>query len=354
MSPQVTGTPLAAVRAEPDLSPSARREAWQALTQPLFTVSTLTAPDEFAASWSLHQVGRLIVSQVEFSSQEFVRDPRRQLAGGEELLLLELYEAGSGRGCIGEMPTFIDPHRIHLVDLSRSYRTITTATRTVGVVIPHTAVRYDPRRHPPYLAIPIATPRGAMLATALRVLVTQLPAVTAAEAPPLSEAFAGLVHSLLLAPLAPASLADMPSPGAAARIRGYIDRHLADELDADQLSRRFAMSRATLYRLFQTQGGIETYIRDRRLDRCSIELMQATPERGRVRAVAERMGFTDAGHFTRAYRQRFGVAPTDHLGARFRIPSGAAEPVPAASHASVRLFGEWLRRQVAAPTDAAG
>ncbi len=345
--------PLAAVRTEPGLSPSARREAWHELARPLFSVSVLTAPDEFAAGWTLHRVGRLIVSQVEFTAQEFVRDPRRHQTGDEELLLLELYEAGSGRGFSGDTPTFIDPHRLHLVDLSRSYRTVTTAIRTIGVVIPHDAVRYDPQRYQPYLTIPTNTPRGAILAAALRELVRQLPAVTTAEAPALSEAFAALVHGLALAPLALVSASDLPSPGAAARIRGYIDRHLADELDVDQLARRFGMSRATLYRLFRTQGGIETYIRDRRLHRCSIELMQATPERGRVRQVAERMGFTDAGHFTRAYRQHFGVAPTDHLGARFRTSSGAAGPSsPAVSQTSVSLFGEWLRGQVAASVDA--
>lgn len=352
----VTGaSPLAAVRAEPGLSASARREAWQALTRPLFAASTLTAPDEFAAAWTLHQLGRLVVSQVEFSAQEFIRDPRRHQPADDELLLLELYEAGSGRGYSGELPTFIDPHHIHLVDMSRSYRTVTTATRTIGVVLPHEAVRYDPRRYPPYLSLPMDTPRGAILAAALRMLAKQLPAVTTAEAPALSEAFAGLVHSLLLAPIVPASMAEAHFPGAAARVRGFIDRHLADELDVDQLQRRFGMSRATLYRLFRTQGGVETYIRDRRLDRCSVELMQAAPARGRVREVAERMGFIDAGHFTRSYRQRFGVAPTDHLGARLRMLPGTIEPAPAAApHNSVSLFAEWLRRQVPASPDAEG
>jgi AraC-like DNA-binding protein len=324
------------------------------LTQPLFSTALLTAPDEFAASWSLHQLGRLIVSQVQFTAQEFVRAPGRHDLTDDSLLLLELYESGSGRGSSGDQSVLIDHQRLHLVDLSRSYRTVTTSVQAIGVVIPHAAVHYDPRHHPSYFSLGAGTPQGALLAAALRALVAQLPYVTSREAPALSEAFAGLVRSLLLTP------SNSPEPAGfglaqAARIRSYIDLHLGEELNAQHLSVRFGVSRATLYRLFRVNGGIEAYIRDRRLDRCSVELMRAAPERGRVRTVAERLGFTDAGHFTRAFRQRFGVAPTDHLGARLRSSRGTSEtPDPTDSQASVRLFGEWLRWQAAVATPVAG
>ena len=340
--------PLPVVRVDPLLSRAARREAWQELTRPLFAVAPLTEPGDFQAAWAMHRLDRLIVSQVEFTAQEFVHDPRVSQHADDALLLLELYEAGTGRGLSGGTPTLIDDRRIHLVDLSRGYRSITSQVRTIGVVIPHAAVHFDPARHPPYLALPLATPRGAMLAAALRGLVSQLPAATIADAPALAEAFAALVRALFLLPEPP----EPASPSRAhqgERIRRYMDQHLASDLDAGELARRFGLSRASLYRLFQADGGIEAYLRDRRLERCSIELMQALPERGRVREIAERLGFSDAGHFTRAFRQRFGVAPTEHLGARHRLsadPAGSHD-LPA-SHASVRLFGDWLRRQVAA------
>jgi AraC-like DNA-binding protein len=341
----VTGaSPLVAVRTESGLSSAGCRDAWDALTRPLFTIAPLTPAKQFAATWILHRVGQLIVSQVAFTAQEFVHEPRSHDLADEDLLLLELYETGCGRGLSGETPTFIDPGRLHLVDLSRRYRTITTTVSTIGVVIPHAAVGYDPLRHPSYLALSLATPRGGMLAGALRLLVAQLSAVTTAEAPALSEAFAGLVRSLLLTPLAQPS-ADRGA-SLAARIRDYIDRHLAEELDAAQLVQRFGLSRVTLYRLFRAEGGIEVYIRERRLDRCSAELMLAQPERGRVREVAERLGFSDAGHFNRSFRRRFGVTPSDHLSAGLRASTREGDPpLPA----SVELFGAWLRRETARP-----
>ena len=339
--------PLPEVRVEAGLSPAACREAWDDLTKPLFAVSLLTGPEHFAAEWAFHRLDRLVVSQVEFTPQEFLHEPHRHDLADNDLLLLELYEAGSGRGVSAGVPTFIDPGRVHLVDLSRSYRTVTTAVRTKGVVIPHAAVQYDPRRHPPYLVLPVDTPRGAMLVTALRGLVAQLPSVTMQDAPALADAFAALVRALLLTPTAPLDEADARAV-TKARIRHHIDQHLAADLGVEELARRFALSRATLYRLFQTEGGIEAYIRDRRLDRCSDALMLVAPGRGRVREISERLGFADAGHFTRAFRQRFGVAPSDHLGIRLRPPARSVElPPSSGSHDSVRLFGDWLRRETA-------
>lgn len=341
---------LPRVHLEPGLPQSAQREAWQELTRPLFTITPLTPPDAFDASWSFHRLDRLIVSEVSFSPQEFVHDPRRHSQADNDHLLLELYEEGSGRGESGDVATCIDQDRLHLVDLSRSYRTVTTNVRTIGVVLPHASVGYQPDRHPPYLWLPVASPRGGLLAASMRGLVEQLPAVTVTDAPALAMAFAGLVRSLFLTPAATAP--DIAARDRlAGRIRAYVDQHLGDELSGDELSRHFNLSRASLYRLFQAEGGVEAFIRDRRLDRCSSELMLAQAGRGRVREIAERLGFADAGHFTRAFRQRFGVAPSDLLGAKRHETGepGDAQARQAVLAPSVSQFGDWLRSEAARP-----
>jgi AraC-like DNA-binding protein len=342
------GQPLAVARLEPGLSRSARLEAWHELTRPLFRVATLTPPGAFDAAWALYRLDQLIVSQVRFTAQEFVHDPG-QSAWDNDHLLLELYEGGHGRGMSAGTPTFIDSDCVHLVDLSRSYRTVTTSVDAVGVVIPHSLVQYDPRRHPSYLSMPAETPRGAILRSVLRGLIGQLPSVTTADAPDLANAVVGLVRSLLLCPSA-----SLPKSEArallSARIRAFIDQNLTDqELGSARLCRQFNISRATLYRLFQDVGGIDAFIRDRRLDRCSADLMDAGLGRGRVREVAERLGFMDPSQFNRAFRRRFGTAPSDHLGGReaFSLPTGGSAG-PAYDHEGRRLLGIWLSRSSAA------
>ena len=75
--------------------------------------------------------------------------------------------------------------------------------------------------------------------------------------------------------------------------------------------------------------------------------MLVAPGRGRVREISERLGFADAGHFTRAFRQRFGVAPSDHLGIRLRPPARSVELHLRPGRTNRSAVGDWLRRETA-------
>ncbi len=98
-------------------------------------------------------------------------------------------------------------------------------------------------------------------------------------------------------------------------VRAYIEDHLNDpELGVDQLCRAFAMSRRTVYRMFAGDGGVARYLTERRLARAFGELSAASPSRGLIYAVAERNGFVDQNHFSRLFRSRFHIAPSEAVG----------------------------------------
>ena len=73
---------------------------------------------------------------------------------------------------------------------------------------------------------------------------------------------------------------------------------------------------AELHRAFQPEGGVEAYIRDRRLAAVHAALGDST-ERRPIIELAEAFGFSDGAHLSRLFRSRYGVTPTDHrAGAR--------------------------------------
>lgn len=75
------------------------------------------------------------------------------------------------------------------------------------------------------------------------------------------------------------------------------------------LCQRLGVSRSTLSRMFKEEGGIETHLRNLRLERVRMALANPTDTQ-RIAALAERWGFTDASHLTRAFRARYGVTPS--------------------------------------------
>ncbi|MGE6332209.1 helix-turn-helix domain-containing protein [Stenotrophomonas sp. NPDC077659] len=92
------------------------------------------------------------------------------------------------------------------------------------------------------------------------------------------------------------------------RIVDFIDIHLGEcDLDERMIRDAFALSRPTLYRLFQPQGGVARYIRTRRLwlahrhlDRdpgCSVTWL------------LYEVGFASERQFQRAFLAHFGMSP---------------------------------------------
>jgi AraC-like DNA-binding protein len=222
--------------------------------------------------------------------------------------------------------------------MSRHVQTTTSNAVVRGVVIPHHVIGYDPSRHAPYVALPLASPRGRLLDMALQSMLEPSLPVTEAEAVALADAFVGLVRRLML-DLPDHDTIDPLAQAGRLRLKDHIDRVLDDpDLSPERLCRIFGLSRASLYRMFAEEGGVQRYIDARRLDRCFAELHNAPASYGRIRRVAEKWGFHGAANFNRRFKSRFGIRPTDCLVA----------PDQATSDVEPRLVlppvQEWMRK----------
>lgn len=99
-------------------------------------------------------------------------------------------------------------------------------------------------------------------------------------------------------------------------IRKYIESNLGDQnLLPAKICSVFNLSRATLYRMFEADGGVRRYIQDRRLFAAVWDLAEGGIKRGRLTRVAEKWGFSSNANFNRAVKTAFGMPPGALFGA---------------------------------------
>jgi AraC-like DNA-binding protein len=94
------------------------------------------------------------------------------------------------------------------------------------------------------------------------------------------------------------------------RVRRYIQLNLhRAELSPESVLNALQLPRPTLYRMFQHEGGLGTYIRHLRLRHAANDL--ARYPHLMVTDIAYSVGFKSASDFTRAFRRAYGMAPQD-------------------------------------------
>ncbi|MEV7283301.1 AraC family transcriptional regulator [Streptomyces sp. NPDC093252] len=98
-----------------------------------------------------------------------------------------------------------------------------------------------------------------------------------------------------------------------ARIKEYIDDHLADrDLSPTAIAQAHHISVRYLHKLFQSTGvTVNQWVRQRRLHLSRRELGRMSNRRLTVAAVARRSGFISHAHFSRVFRNAYGMSPSE-------------------------------------------
>jgi acetamidase/formamidase/AraC-like DNA-binding protein len=162
----------------------------------------------------------------------------------------------------------------------------------------------------------ILPPKGlaGVLAGSLAAAAEGFEALTDAEWEAVAAGLAEMLLALLRSAAASSHEAGSASAAQAAllhRLHQSIERHLDDpEFTPARAAEANGISERYLHRLFETTGeSFAQTLRNRRLLRCRQNLADPAEAHQTVSEIAFRCGFTDAAHFSRAFRERFGLSP---------------------------------------------
>ncbi len=101
-------------------------------------------------------------------------------------------------------------------------------------------------------------------------------------------------------------------PALMRRILSYMDEHYTDcELTPERVAKANGISMRYLHRLFQQSGTtVCKWIWERRLKATREDLLDPSMGKMRISEIAFRRGFNDPAHFSRSFRDRFGISPS--------------------------------------------
>ncbi len=216
-------------------------------------------------------------------------------------------------GRAGERAFTQQPGQAVFGDLSQASRHEVTSGLSIQLDVPREMAMGAGLEVSELHGLTLSASATAILKSHLLYLRQTLPFLMAAEA---ERAARTIVDILVLAAnstgraaaSAPRALAET----LAVRARNDIRDNLGSaSLTIAGLCRRLNISRATLYRLFEAEGGPQAYIRETRLIAAQLAL-DKPGNIERISVIAARFGFADAAHFSRCFRDTFGESPSDY------------------------------------------
>jgi AraC-like DNA-binding protein len=109
------------------------------------------------------------------------------------------------------------------------------------------------------------------------------------------------------------------------RVEQFIEDHLPEPtMGPTEIANAVGISVRHLHRLFlQKDSTVAEYIRERRLERCQTDLCDPRFSDRNITEISFFWGFSDSAHFSRCFKQRFGVSPRLFRNRPYSVPWNA-------------------------------
>ncbi|MDD7964471.1 helix-turn-helix domain-containing protein [Actinomycetospora lemnae] len=301
-----------------DAPPAARAELVTTLMAETSAATVTLAPHaDLHARMDLWQLGRLALFRSESSGVAMSRDVRRARREETPIVALAVQERSTARHeQFGHQQT-VAPGRLMVVDLSAPFAfswATSGASRALQVPLDALAL--------PVEVVRDAGPRldaGPLAGLVTRHIVDLFEAADRLAASEQAAAIGSATIDLVRALLASTSRRD---PGVRretllAQVHEYVRQRLRDpDLDADEIAAVHAVSRRRLFALFADAGtSLEQTIIARRLEAAHDELGRPGARHKGIATVAHEWGFRDAAHFSRRFKEAYGMTPRERRAA---------------------------------------
>ncbi len=282
-------------------------ERWRTLLAPMYAVSPTTpsAPLPFGANIT-YQIGDLVTQRSLLSTQRLQRD-RKRVEAGPDHYMVQLYRSGRFQGTVAGKGVSASAGTVTLIGRRNLLDGMLDRADVVGIAVPCARLHGLPLKERGLL---FDAARNRLLAARISDIYRRLPTIRADEAPALADEFVAFLHRLLDGSRAIDVLDGRELDGGLmALARMIVQANLSrPDLSPEFIAGQMQVSRATLYRLFEPEGGVMHFVRGERL-RAVRDALADPMETRTLNRLSEVFAFSSSSQLSRSFRDRYGVPP---------------------------------------------
>jgi AraC-like DNA-binding protein len=293
---------------------------WQDLICDAIVNLDCSAPERanFKGSIHVHDLGNLRLSTMVSDQMSLFRSTQRISRVREDCLLVAIESHAQSFGAQDGREAQLEMGDFALFDSVRPYDVgFRPGFQHLVIRIPRRALqnRVGPLHNLTGMRIRGDRGAGRLASQFFRTLRTELEYLDQATASRLGETGLDLIAAALADMSGDVRLDESAHRGAwIARIKNFINTHLADPMmSPGMIASALGISTRYLSALFSSEAmSIERYIWERRLVKCHDALGNPAQKGCSISSIAFGWGFNDMSHFSRVFRNRFGVSPREY------------------------------------------
>lgn len=267
----------------------------------------------------------LVITANRISPIELVRAPAHILDYARDTYTLVLLKQGQWCADLDYGSIQVGSGQVCIMDFTVPWHVYGSAQDNIMLVVPRTVLNAAAPGTPRLHGRLLEGTSGRLFAEHMLALERHLPELNQRDTPLVRNATIALLSGAVKAlPKLPGRRAPSARAASIGRVRSYIDENLSNpHLSIERICSDVAVTRATLYRAFETSKGVAGYIQRRRLEAAHARLSDHA-DHMTMAGIAELFCFSSAAHFSTAFKRQFGYTPREAKGAALHSRDASA------------------------------